>query len=105
MNKVIKKISIVLCFVAVVFMGLTKASAALPSSISGINSIETLNYNGYDQLIYKTYSKGVLFCAQFHIQGVGTSCSLSSSQWSMPTQAGVAAIVEKYNASPSKKSY
>ena len=105
MNKVIKKISIVLCFVTVVFMGLTKASAALPSSISGINSIETLNYNGYDQLIYKTYSKGVLFCSQFHIQGVGTSCSLSSSQWSMPTQAGVAAIVDKYNASPSKKSY
>ena len=105
MSKLIRKMSILLCFVAVIFVGLNKVSAALPNTISGINGSETLNYNGYDQMIYKTYSNGVVFCAKFHIQGVGSSCTLSSSNFSVPTQAGVAAIVDKYNASASKQNY
>lgn len=106
MNKIIKKLTIVLCFVAVIFIGINKANAAsFPNSISGIILSDTLKYNGYDQMVYKTYSNGVVFCASFHTSGIGTSCKLSSSQWSMPVQAGVAAIVDKYNASQSKQNY
>ena len=103
-----KKLSIVLCFVLAIvgiFTNNIKANAALPNSISGISATKTLNYNGYDQMLYKTYGGGIVLCSSFHVQGVGPSCTLSSSQWSMPTQAGVAAIVIKYNSSPSERNY
>lgn len=103
-----KRLSIILCFVLAmvsVFANNIKANAALPNSISGISANKTLNYNGYDQMLYKTYNGGVVFCATFHVQGVGSSCTLASSQWSTPTQSGVAAIVTKYNASPSERNY
>lgn len=105
MNKIIKKLMVVLCFVALMFIGFNKVSAALPNSISGITMLEDLNYNGHEQMIHKTYADGILLCSTFHVYNVGTSCTLSSSQWSIAAQAGAAAIVDKYNESPSKEKY
>lgn len=105
----IKKSMYVLCSLVAVIISLFMcdqvAAASLPKTITGVTQNGDLSYNGYDQLVYKKYGDGVLFCTQFHISGIGSSCTLSSSQWSQPTQAGVAAIINKYNSSPSEKSY
>ena len=79
--------------------------SALPSSVSGVTAGNLISYDGSVNLYYKTYGSGVAFCTTFHVQGVGSSCSLSSSQWSNPTAQGIAAIIEKYNAAPSVKNY
>ena len=83
----------------------TSNVSALPKSISGITHSELLSYDGGPRLYYKPYSSGVVFCTTFMIQGVGTSCELSSSQWDTPIAAGIAAVIEKYNAAPSKQNY
>lgn len=78
---------------------------ALPNSISGVNAGSLISYDGSVNLYHKTYSGGVAFCTTFHVQGVGSNCSLSSSQWSEPTAEGIAAIIDKYNSAPSIKNY
>ena len=78
---------------------------ALPDSIDGVNAGELISFDGGPNLYNKTYGNGVAFCATFHVQGVGSSCKLSSSQWSYAGASGVAAIIEKYNASPSTQNY
>ena len=83
----------------------TKSVNALPESISGITKESVISYDGGFSLYHKIYGNGVVFCTTFFVQGVGSSCKLSSDQWSYPVAAGVAAIIEKYNASPSKRSY
>lgn len=101
-----KKVSIILCFAIAIFAGFVgRINALLPNSITGVVTPKVLKFNGNDQLLYKTYNNGVVFCTSFHVQGVGSSCKLSDSQWSQPTQAGVAAVITKYNSSPSEKNY
>ena len=101
-----KNLMFVLCFMLVLLSFIFDGRVnAMPNSISGLRAVKTLNYNGYDQMLYKTYNGGVAFCASFHVQGVGSSCSLSSVQYSQKTQAGLAAIVKKYNSSPSERNY
>ena len=78
---------------------------ALPNSISKINKNEVLLFNDNDRLYYKTYSDGVVFCTDFHTSDVGDSCSIANTQWSLPTQAGVAAIINKYNSKTNKHNY
>lgn len=82
-----------------------KSVNALPNSISGVNAGELISYDGGPRLYHKTYGNGVVFCTTFYVQGVGSSCKLSSDQWSYPVAAGIAAIIEKYNASPSTRNY
>ena len=101
-----KNLMFVLCFMLALLSFIFDGRVnAMPNSISGLKAVKTLNYNGYDQMLYKTYNGGVAFCASFHVQGVGSSCSLSSVQYSKKTQAGLAAIVKKYNSSPSERNY
>ena len=78
---------------------------ALPSSVSGIDHSEVISFDGGVSLYHKTYGNGVAFCTTFLIQGVGSSCTLSNNQWSVPAASGIAAIIEKYNAQPSVKNY
>ena len=96
-----------ICFVLTIVsvFGITNVKAAsYPSKLSGVNKNYLINYSGFN-LYYKTYSGGYAFCTSFHVQGVGTSCSLSKTQWSKPVQAGVAAVIKKYNSSKSAKNY
>ena len=104
LNKFLKMFLFILVAVISIF-SFNSYISAYPSSISNVKKNSTLKYNGYDQLIYKTSDNYHMFCAKFHVNGVGTSCKLASNQWSTPTQAGIAAIVEKYNNSKSKKNY
>ena len=83
----------------------TKSVNALPESISGITKESLISFDGGFNLYHKTYGNGVAFCTTFYVQGVGSSCKLSSEQWSYPVAAGIAAIIEKYNASPSTRNY
>ncbi len=83
----------------------TKSVNALPESISGVNAGSLISYDGGPRLYHKTYGNGVVFCTTFYVQGVGSSCKLSADQWSYPVAAGIAAIIEKYNAAPSVRNY
>ena len=97
--------SVLITFISMLGITSVKAdNAKYPSKLENVNKNYLINYSGYN-LYYKTYSGGYVFCTSFHVQGVGTSCSLSSNQWSTPTQAGIAAIVKKYNSSKSAKNY
>lgn len=78
---------------------------ALPNSIDGITKESVISYDGGIELYHKVYGSGVVFCTTFNIDGVGSSCKLSSDQWSYAGAAGVAAIIDKYNASPSTQNY
>lgn len=78
---------------------------ALPNSISGVNAGELISYDGGPRLFHKTYGNGAVFCTTFYVQGVGSSCSISNSQWSNPTAQGIAAIINKYNTSASTRNY
>ena len=96
-------LSLLIAFIS--FFGIASVQAAsYPSSLTNVNKNYLINYSGYN-LYYKTYSGGYAFCTSFHVQGVGTSCSISSKQWSKPTQAGIAAIIKKYNSNKSAKNY
>ena len=104
MNKICKAfLSLLIAFVSVFSIASVEA-ANYPSKLTNVKKNYLINYSGYN-LYYKTYSEGYVFCTSFHVQGVGTSCSLSSSQWSKPVQAGVAAVVKKYNSNKSAKNY
>ena len=83
----------------------TKSVNALPESISGVNAGSLISYDGGPRLYHKTYGNGVVFCTTFYVQGVGSNCKLSADQWSYPVAAGIAAIIEKYNAAPSVRNY
>ena len=96
-------LSLLIAFISVFCVTRVQA-ASYPSKLTGVNKNYLINYSGYN-LYYKTYSGGYAFCTSFHVQGVGTSCSLSSKQWSKPTQAGIAAIIKKYNSNKSAKNY
>ena len=78
---------------------------ALPNSISGVNAGDLISYDGGPRLYHKTYGIGVVLCTTFYVQGVGSSCTLSGSQWSNPTAEGIAAIINKYNTSASTRNY
>lgn len=91
--------------VGIVSMIGTSGVNALPNSISGVNAGELISYDGGPRLFHKTYGNGVVFCTTFYVQGVGSSCTLSNSQWSNPTAQGIAAIINKYNASASTRNY
>ena len=91
--------------VGIVSMIGTSGVNALPNSISGVNAGELISYDGGPRLFHKTYGNGVVFCTTFYVQGVGSSCTLSNSQWSSPTAEGIAAIINKYNASASTRNY
>ena len=96
-------LSLLIAFIS--FFGIASVQAAsYPSGLTNVNKNYLINYSGYN-LYYKTYSGGYAFCTSFHVQGVGTSCSISSKQWSKPTQAGIAAIIKKYNSNKSAKNY
>ena len=100
-------VKVFLCFVLTVvsMFGISRVNAAnYPNKLSGVNKNYLINYSGFN-LYYKTYSNGYAFCTSFHVQGVGTSCTLSKNQWSKPVQAGIAAVVKKYNSSKSAKNY
>ena len=83
----------------------TSGVNALPNSIDGITKESVISYDGGISLYHKVYGNGVVFCTSFNIDGVGTSCKLSSEQWSYAGAAGVAAIIDKYNSSPSTQNY
>lgn len=91
--------------IGIVSMVGAKSTNALPESISGVNAGNLISYDGGPRLYHKTYGNGVVFCTTFYVQGVGSSCKLSSEEWSYPVAAGVAAIIEKYNAAPSTRNY
>ena len=91
--------------VGIVSMIGTSGVNALPNSISGVNAGELISYDGGPRLFHKTYGNGVVFCTTFYVQGVGSSCTLSNSQWSNPSAQGIAAIINKYNASASTRNY
>ena len=104
--KKIKSLGIVLTLLISFFVVKTSVFAsAHPSSISNVNPNYIISYDNLARLYYKTYSNGVAFCSTFHVPNVGSSCTLSKSQWSEATQAGVAAVVEKYNSSKSERNY
>ena len=108
MKKLQSAFAVLLCLMTAIvgFVGASKVSAAsYPSKLSGIKKGAVLKYNGYDSLYYKTNSDYKIFCTTFHTANVGSSCSLSSSQWSEPVQAGVAAAIKKYNSNKSQKNY
>ena len=101
-----KLLYIVLTFVISFFVASTSIYAtAHPNTISNVRANNLVSYDNLARLYYKTYSNGVVFCSTFHVPNVGTSCTLSKSQWSYPAQAGVAAVIEKYNAAKSEKNY
>ena len=91
--------------IGIVSMIGTSGVNALPNSIDGITKESVISYDGGISLYHKVYGNGVVFCTAFNIDGVGTSCKLSSEQWSYAGAAGVAAIIDKYNASPSTQNY
>ena len=97
--------SVLITFISMLGITSVKAdNAKYPSKLENVNKNYLINYSGYN-LYYKTYNGGYVFCTSFHVQGVGTSCSLSSNQWSTPTQAGIAAIIKKYNSNKTAQNY
>lgn len=109
MTRLNKNFAIVLCFVialvSILFTSTKVKAASYPSSLSNVKAGATLKYNGYDSLFYKTTGSYKVFCTTFHTKNVGSSCKLASSQWSNSVQAGIAAIINKYNGSKSQKNY
>jgi len=104
MKKFVKAfLSVIFTFISVFGFASVQA-ASYPNSLNNVKKNYLINYSGYN-LYYKTYDNGYAFCTSFHVQGVGTSCSLSNNQWSKPTQAGIAAIIKKYNSNKSAKNY
>ena len=105
MHKLFKLfLSFLVAFVG--FIGIKSVKAlSMPTSIKGIYHNTVLNYNGYDSLYFQSNGTYQVFCTTFHVPGVGSSCSISSSQWSTPVASGVAAIVDKYNTEKSYKNY
>ena len=98
------------CLLLVIVIGVllivgTTSVNALPESISGVNAGELISYDAGPRLFHKTYGNGVAFCTKFYVPGVGSSCKLTSDQWSFPVAAGIASIIEKYNALPSTQNY
>ena len=104
MKNIIKSFLIVLITGIISIVGISNVDA-LPNSISGVDHSELISFEGGINLYYKKYNSGVAFCTTFMVQGVGSSCTLSSSQWNTPIAAGIGAIVEKYNSAPSKQNY
>ena len=105
MKKLQYLVAVILCLVTAIIGTVGVKAAAYPTKLSGIKKGAILKYNGYDSLYYKTNSNYKIFCTTFHTKGVGSSCSIASSQWSEPVQAGVAAIIKKYNSNKSQKNY
>ena len=104
MSKIFKTfLSVLIAFISVFSISSVQA-ASYPSKLTNVNKNYLINYSGYN-LYYKTYSGGYVFCTSFHVQGVGTSCTLSKNQWSIPVQAGVAAVVKKYNSNKTARNY
>ena len=104
MKKILKGLFSFLIALVSIFSMTSVNAESYPNKLTNVKKNYLINYSGYN-LYYKTYSGGYAFCTSFHVQGVGTSCSLSSTQWSKPTQAGVAAIIKKYNSNKSQKNY
>ena len=104
MKKILKGLFSFLIALVSIFSMTSVNAESYPNKLKKKKKNYLINYSGYN-LYYKTYSGGYAFCTSFHVQGVGTSCSLSSIQWSRPTQAGVAAIIKKYNSNKSQKNY
>lgn len=109
MTRLNKNFAIILCFVialiGTLFTSTKVEAASYPSSLSNVKKEATLKYNGYDSLFYKTTGNYKVFCTTFHTKNVGSSCKLASNQWSNSVQAGLAAIIDKYNGSQSQKNY
>ncbi len=106
--KYTKKFTVIALFLVALislFANSSVKAATFPNKITDVYFDGTLKYNGSTQLIYKKYGKGVMFCTSFHINNVGNNCTISSKQFTQPAQAGIAAIINKYNASPSAKNY
>ena len=104
MKNGIKSFLVVLMIGIISMLGISSVNA-VPNSISGVNHDELISFEGGPNLYYKHYNGGVAFCTTFMVQGVGSSCTVSSSQWNTPIASGIAAIIEKYNAAPSKQNY
>ena len=104
MKKILKGLFSFLIALVSIFSMTSVNAESYPNKLTNVKKNYLINYSGYN-LYYKTYSGGYAFCTSFHVQGVGTSCSLSYTQWSRPTQAGVAAIIKKYNSKKTKKNY
>ena len=98
-------LSFLIMVVGFTFTSSSINAASYPTSLNNVKKGTVLKYNGYESLYYKTSGNYKVFCTTFHIANVGTKCNLSSSQWSMPVQAGVAAIVKKYNSNQTQKNY
>ena len=105
MKKLQGLFAVVLCLVTAIVGMVGVKAASYPSKLSGIKKGSVLTYNGYDSLYYKTNSNYKIFCTSFHIEGVGSSCSLSKTQWSEAVQAGVAGVIKKYNSNKSQQNY
>lgn len=104
-----KFLKIFLSFLIMV-VGFTSVSSSInaasyPTNLNNVKKGTVLKYNGYDSMYYKTSGNYKVFCTTFHTSNVGTKCSLSSSQWSLPVQSGVAAIIKKYNSNQTQKNY
>ena len=104
MKNGIKSFLVVLMIGIISMLGISSVNA-VPNSISGVNHDELISFEDGPNLYYKHYNGGVAFCTTFMVQGVGSSCTVSSSQWNTPIASGIAAIIEKYNAAPSKQNY
>ena len=108
MKKKNKILSLFLCAI-VALMGFFKIfqvkAVTYPSELTNIRKEGILNYTGFASLYYKLNDDYKIFCTTFHVENVGTTCSLSSKQWKTPVQVGVAAIIDKYNANPTKQNY
>ena len=96
-------LSVLIAFISVFSIASVQA-ASYPSKLTNVRKNYLINYSGFN-LYYKTYSGGYAFCTSFHVQGVGTSCTLSKNQWSIPVQVGVAAVVKKYNSNKTARNY
>ena len=98
-------LSFLIMVVGFTFTSSSINAASYPTSLNNVKKVTVLKYNGYESLYYKTSGNYKVFCTTFRVANVGTKCNLSSSQWSMPVQAGVAAIVKKYNSNQTQKNY
>lgn len=105
MKKLQTLVAVFVCLLTAIVGMFSVKAASYPTKITGIKKGAVLKYNGYDSLFYKTNSNYKMFCTKFHVADVGSSCTIAGSQWSKPVQAGVAAIVKKYNGSKSQKNY
>ena len=94
MKNGIKSFLVVLMIGIISMLGISSVNA-VPNSISGVNHDELISFEGGPNLYYKHYNGGVAFCTTFMVQGVGSSCTVSSSQWNTPIASGIAAIMKR----------